>query len=121
MKLKMERKGGFDCWADQNTHIENACGASYQRHFLFEVKITGSHKSLNQQGFLVDNNEILAWFNNHYGKGREEPLDVLPSCERIAMAACDHIKELVRDCKKVIVRISGNGGQAWLESEWRKA
>jgi hypothetical protein len=37
------------------------------------------------------------------------------------MAACDHIKELVRDCKKVIVRISGNGGQAWLESEWRRA
>lgn len=121
MKLKMTRKGRFSVWADKETHRENQCGHLDTDIFSFEVEITGSHKSLNQQGFLVDNNEIVTWFAEHYGYERSEALEVLPSCERIAMSACDHIKELVRDCKKVVVRISGNGGDAWLESEWRKA
>lgn len=81
--LTIKRSGSFEVgW----THHKAQCGYYGERHMTYSVEIRGRETDC-PGGWLVDNNDIPAYFETTYRKVR-----VFQSCESIASRAVDSFR-----------------------------
>lgn len=86
------------------------------RTLQYKVLIISSPSHLNEQGFIIDWQEIKAYFAEAY---RE--LDVFPSCEMIACQACTHIVEMLgARCTSIEVTIGSGKRAAGMKARWTR-
>lgn len=113
MKLKMKRTGVFTV----NPHAEavHHCGVprNFDLHYIVEIETSDDH--LDQNGFIIDNNEVHQYFAQTY-----RYISVFKSCELIAMEACEHFCRRVKGLDAITVSVSGRPGAAWLTSSWSR-
>jgi hypothetical protein len=98
----LRRKGEFDAQLLGSLH----CGLKKPfNRFQYEVEIGVTDCGLDDKGFVLDNMDIQAHFDNTYSK------PTFFSCETMARVACEHFRELLKDreehCIQVCVRIYG--------------
>jgi hypothetical protein len=113
MKLTLQRQGTFsvgEC-GDDTTQ----CGMRGSRKLNYHVSISSTEKQLDEQGFIIDNNEIQQYFDAKFYS-----VDRFLSCEQIACQATMDLRKLVgaRRCKSVAVTIAPVGIPAGLTAEW---
>lgn len=111
IRLSMERTGEFSVnWTGNNS---TQCGTLGQSVISYRVAIETTADKLDVNGFIIDNNEIHAYFVEHY----RHVVD-FESCELIATKACKYFHDKVNSLYMVRVAISGNPSAAWLTAEW---
>jgi hypothetical protein len=86
--LKLTRSGAFHPLPQRDW---SQCGQRGIRELLYRVVITARSDQLNERGFIIDNMRVAKYWDTRYQTVAE-----LPSCERIALAACEDIARMVR-------------------------
>jgi len=112
MILRMRREGEFVAnWSDVHT----GCGTPKlgPNVYRYVCEIESTRESLDENGFILDNMEVDAYFQSVYSA--RVPAK---SCERIAINAVEHIRRMLRDPLRVAVTIYGSP-QAGLTAEWQ--
>lgn len=89
----------------------NQCIDRGEREIDYRVDIVGDPAHLTPQGFVIDRNEVPAYFHRKYGVY----IDVLPSCERMAL---DAAKDIAALCGEAALEVRAWVGGAY--SVWRK-
>lgn len=118
MDLQIQRVGRFRVnFKGPNT---NQCGQkNVTRELRYKVEITGDDTVLDQQGFIIDNNDIDRYFQEKYGV--EDGFE-FQSCENIAQEACKAFRGRLghrRGLKKICVTVSGSD-VASLSATWKR-
>jgi hypothetical protein len=122
MKLKMVRKGTFQCYWKST---ENMCGLSGSQapsyNYVCEIECG---PVLDKHGFLVDQLDVDKYFQEKYRKGFPQPAR---SCERTAMECLNDVKYMVEthmmkswgysDIRRIAVTIFVNEVAA-MTAEW---
>jgi hypothetical protein len=113
--ITIEREGSFSA---RVTHSRaKQCGSYGTDVFRFRVKITGKVNRLNKNGWLLDNNDIPAYFKRVYSKGVRDLL----SCERVVQDACIAFATFCHQNgsipEKIEVGIQGIAG-SWITCTW---
>lgn len=112
--LTLARSGKFTVSGD-SIDAQFQCGLPGQREFRYHVTIIASAACLTREGFVVNNQLIQQYFDDHYNA-----VTVLPSCERMAVRACEDLAVLVGDgVQKVEVTMDGTP-QAGLTAFWTR-
>lgn len=115
-KFKMKRSGSFQAnWLSN----ENVCGVDPSKRpvYTFECEMETTNQ-LDEQGFIVDNNEVVRYFTDKYSG--PEPV-ASKSCERIARAAVAHFLRMLDDHGQTPLRVAVSVSamsQATLTCEW---
>jgi hypothetical protein len=114
MELTLRRKGQFAVtWTESN---ETQCGALGTQVLSYVVTIVGNEKCLDRQGFLIDNNVVDEYFKERYKKVAR-----FESCERIAMTACDELRQRLGKAPIDLIEVSVSGStQAQLTARWER-
>ncbi len=89
----------------------NQCLDRGERIIDYNVTISGDPKHLTPEGFVLNRNEIPQYFHRKWGG----TVDVLPSCEEMAMLAAKDLAEL---CGEAALRVTVNVGGA--TAVWEK-
>lgn len=110
--LTLQRVGSFSAHAPVNRH---QCGRQGLQNFSYSVAIKGGADTLDSQGFLIDNRAVQQYFDKTYSLNHT--LKEVPSCEQIALKACEDFRTLVPKSKGVRVTISGSP-QAKISAVW---
>lgn len=112
--LTLARAGKFTVGGD-SIDDQFQCGLPGTREFRYHVTVVGSAECLTREGFLLDNRRIQDYFDGAYGN-----VTALPSCERMAIRACEDIAALVGDgALKIEVTMDGTP-QAGLTAFWTR-
>lgn len=100
--LTLIRTGEFSVRFTEDNR--NQCGPSHTTDILrYRVEICMTGDCLDEQGFMVDNGFVAAYFRNKYRN-----IDIFESCEKIAILAVrDMYKALCPRAVAVKVEISG--------------
>lgn len=119
MSLVIERHGEFVVtFSGSNA---DQCGAIGTQILRYVVRISGTEEHLTDQGFIIDNNDIHAYFVHKYKKVRD-----FESCERIASKACMDFKNMFGKGKLAPVRVNeimvtvGGSPFAGITATWKK-
>jgi len=91
----------------------NQCGSVGERRIRYHVAIVGNPSNLNPKGFVLDNNEVQRYFDEKYSKVEGD----LPSCELMAMEACEDLASRSGCPVRVEVTVGGNP-EAGLTAFW---
>ena len=115
LALTIERTGTFAVhWSGSNA---SQCGIAGTRVLHYTVRIGCGEQHLNPHGFIIDNNDIHAYFDRTYQGVRD-----FESCERIAAKACKDFHATLDESGVeptfIEVTISGNPA-AGLTASWR--
>jgi hypothetical protein len=110
-KLLLTRAGYFDI-GQVDGDDSNQCGSRGERRIRYHVAIVSPPDHLNSHGFVLDNNDVQAYFDRTYSHVTD-----LPSCERIAMQACHDLASIAGCVVNVEVTIGGTP-QAGLTAFW---
>ncbi len=78
------------------------CGAQGERRIRYHVSITGLPERLSKEGFVLNNHAIQEYFDVKY-----KVVDTLPSCERIAITACEDLAKIAGCPVRVEVTVGG--------------
>lgn len=112
--LTLARSGKFTVGGD-SINAQFQCGLPGQREFRYHVTIIGSADCLTREGFVVNNQLIQQYFDWRFGTVTE-----LPSCERIAIRACEDLAVIIGDgVQKIEVTLDGTP-QAGLTAFWTR-
>jgi hypothetical protein len=109
MDLTLTRRGSF-----RIRHVGNdatQCGLRGTRKLFFRVEVTCDESALDENGFIVDQLEILRLMRE-----RHAVMQTMPSCERLALDCCREIEKLCKGVKKIRVSI-GAGKFAFITAE----
>lgn len=112
MELLMRRVGQFDVyWTHDNT---TQCGQAGTERLAYDVRIEANDRCLDENGFIIDNNDIDGYFKRKYRRVRK-----FESCEKIAMVACEEIRAMLGDkpFRSIEVTIAGSK-MARLTAKW---
>lgn len=113
VKLKLTRAGVFRCSADRDW---TQCGVRGIRELRYRVEIRARPDRLTAEGFIIDNLRVKQYFDARWLNVAD-----LPSCEIMAMTACDELRRLVEEggaeCDVVRASIGGVAGDAFLTAE----
>lgn len=115
--LSLERKGSFSA----ATMIDNPhkCGAMLNRDYNYRVRMTAKSTRLTPEGYLLNNEHVQEYFDSTFGE-KAQPWEAI-SCERLAIACCEGLAELVRkygiDLLMIEVAIEGSNG-AIITASW---
>lgn len=111
--ITIRRAGSFEVgWT---TH-KAQCGYYGERHMTYSVEVRGKETDC-PRGWLLDNNDIPAYFDGAYSKVR-----VFQSCESIASRAVDAFRVLCRkyDAKPSYIRVAVSGIEhSEIACEWQ--
>jgi len=89
MKMTLERNGSFMVNDKAEDHAQ--CGFRRgDRQVFFEVVIESDSACLDENGFILDNNEVQHYFDRTYSD-----VEVFQSCESIAIRAIDDLREIM--------------------------
>jgi hypothetical protein len=113
--LVMETTGEFTVtrWRAASSR----CGlAGSPTTFAFRVRMCGGPHSLDDDGFLVDWQDIHTYFRTRFSRvGR------FPSCEQIALRACSDLsKRYGGRCHRIRVRVAPPGAPAGMTAHWHR-
>ncbi len=90
------------------------CGATGEREMQYHVRIICDPTKLTPEGFTIDRSKVKAYFEAKYRR-----IDVLPSCELMAMTACEDLAALVGPgACGVEVTMNGHRPEAGLTAIW---
>lgn len=93
---------------------DNQCGSRGTSEFEYEVRIT-TDPVISPEGFIIDSLEVKRYFEERFGN-----VDVLPSCEVMAMRACEDLSALVGEtCQRIEVEV-GTDALAGLSAVWER-
>jgi hypothetical protein len=113
--VTVRRRGAFSIRASGDRTIQ--CGNVGTNVFQYEVYAEGDASHLDSRGFLVDNNDIQAYFDEKYLM-----VDAVPSCEQMADAAVLDLATLIQVLGRKLylleVFISGSS-QAQISARWQ--
>lgn len=111
--LTIKRAGSFEVgWS---TH-KAQCGYYGERHMTYSVEIRGRETDC-PNGWLVDNNDIPAYFTGTYSKVR-----VFQSCETIASRAVDAFRAKCKEyaARPFYIRVAVSGiAHSEIACEWQ--
>jgi hypothetical protein len=121
MKLTMNRRGEFRCYWN-NTH--NKCGTGVQTAPIYSYNChIETADILDPHGFVFDQLKIDEYFAKKYTGFQDAK-----SCERIAVTACQDIKQMIENhmlghngmsvIYRIAVTISVGDGPAQMTAEW---
>lgn len=102
MQITLHRTGSFT-FDNPNVDFTNQCGFKLgDRQVWFDVLIESDSEHLDENGFVLDNNAVQAYFVEKYNNAL-----VFPSCERIAIAAISDLCDIMgKDrCRAISVEI----------------
>lgn len=110
LEISIARSGQFTVnWSGSNAA---QCGLG-PNTLNYHVRIVGDDEHLTPEGFIIDNNDIHAYFVNKYADVKD-----FESCERIAITACkDFCAMLGERARDIQVTIDGNP-LAGLTARW---
>lgn len=113
MIITIKRKGSFPVgWTHSHDH---QCGQKGTSILHFKVEIQAKHIDLNPNGWIIDNNDIVRYFEEKY----KHVKDFL-SCEHISMQACRDLYQIIRDggarARHIAVSTTGISG-SWITAE----
>lgn len=111
----METTGRFDVVSAGD--ISARCGLlGSAMSIAFKVVIASSPAHLDDNGFIIDWQEIHEYFADTY---RE--VAVFPSCERIACRACTDIAAMLGEkCNSIEVTIGSGKHAAGMKARWSR-
>ena len=117
-ELELETTGRFDVTVVEGADETCRCGpVGSPRNLAYKVVITSAPKFLDRQGFVIDWQDIRAWFNTAY-----QDRAVFPSCEMIACEACEQVvKMLDGRATKVEVTVGSGAVPAGMKAVWRRS
>lgn len=112
--LKLERNGFIDVVATGDA--SRKCGPPGANRLSYRVFVECPDDSLDQDGFLIDHNDLGKYFDEVWSK-----LIDFPSCERIAAKACRDIHDLMieRGSRPCGIEVTVAAfGQAGITATW---
>lgn len=86
--LRLERNGDWIVTASGDR--SRKCGPPAENHMAYRVFVECPDDALDADGFVIDHNEIQAYFERTFGHVVD-----FPSCERIAVKAIRDLHELM--------------------------
>ena len=89
MQFQLKKKGTFTAPL-AGAGNPGRCGTSTNVNFAYEVKIRVNTSSLDDNDFVMDHNQIQAYFNALMSKRT-----VIPSCEMLALQALRHFYDML--------------------------
>lgn len=115
-ELAIEMTGRFDVTLAPGGDESTRCGpVGSPRNLAYKVVIHSSPEFLDEQGFIVDWQDVKMWFETAFTARL-----VFPSCERIACEACTYIVGLLHGrVHRVEVTIGSGATPAGMKSIWR--
>lgn len=97
-------------------HDATQCGIRGTRELQYRVVIEGNADCLTPEGFIIDGTRIRQYFADTYGGH----VETLPSCEHIAMRACEDFHAMLGDKGCLAVEVTVDGTGLWgLTASWR--
>ncbi len=86
--LDLEMPGTFTIGEVEDDSFQ--CGGKGERQMAYHVRIICDPTKLTPEGFTIDRFKVKGYFEEKYRK-----VGTLPSCELMAMTACEDLAELV--------------------------
>lgn len=114
MMLTLTRRGSFEVRAVKNSDATQ-CGIRGTRKFYFRAEIDCPSNAIDENGFIVDQFDVLRMFRARYRK-----VNNLPSCEHLALDACREIHKLAPYATDIRVTV-GTGPKAYMTARLRSA
>lgn len=112
--LTLERNGTVDVVATGD--VSRKCGPIGANTLAFRVFVECPDTCLDDDGFVIDHNELQAYFDRTWGKVTD-----FPSCERIAKQAIRELHDLMVEKGSHPCRIEvtvAAFGQAGITAHW---
>ena len=99
-QLLLTRGGSFTVAA--GAEDATRCGKHGDDSIHYHVAVVGDPDRLTAEGFVLDHNKIQSYFEQAYIAA-----EVLPSCERMAMKACEDLARLIGCPVRLEVTVGG--------------
>lgn len=105
-------RGGFFEVAASGVEDEHRCGKRGDDRIHYHVAVVGDPSRLTPEGFVLDHNKIQRYFETAYAGAVS-----LPSCEHMAMQACEALAKLIGCPVRLEVTVGGTP-QSGLTAFW---
>lgn len=120
MKMFINRKGMFTI--DPNRTSEFQCGREGLIQFTYDVTICSTNRTLDKNGFIIDNAVIDDYFNKTYTKKKSN--EAISSCELIAQDTVKYFHKYLEKRKIEILEINviiSGSEHSRLTASWEKS
>lgn len=113
-EFRQERTGSFSVNASKDRTLK--CGPIDENTMVYTVVLTTTCDQLDARGFIVDHQDIHAYFKHTFSD-----VEVFPSCELIAMKALRDLCAMVRkscNLTGMMVKITPINAPAGMSIQW---